>query len=87
MESKMTFEQFRASRQDCDDLSKTIHASFFEDYAEPARGFLYAGELFIEKFEGEYVLTIGNESGRSADLEALERDLYEYGVSEGSFES
>jgi hypothetical protein len=83
-EMDMTFQQFQATRQECGDLAQTIHGAYFEDYAAPASGFLYAdGELFIEKFDGEYVLTIGNASGRSGNLEAMERDLYDFAVSEG----
>lgn len=80
---QITFEQFQATRTHCDDLGKTLNDAAFEDYAKPASGNIYLGCLCIEAFEGEWVLTIGNTSGRSADLEALERDLFEFAKSEG----
>lgn len=82
----MTFEQFQASKTHCDDLAKAVDGAYFEDYATPATGYVYEGGLFIEAFDGEWVLTIGNVSGRSSNLEGMERDLYDFAVSEGYFE-
>jgi hypothetical protein len=86
MERQMTFVEFRASRQFCSDLSKTIHASFFEDYAKTPIGLVYASEVFIEISDGKFTLTLGNEQKTSENLEALEEDLYDYCIGEGLFE-
>ena len=82
-----TFEQFRATRQWSDDL-RAVPATGID---WPSCGQVYAQGLHIESAleiegaTGEYVLTIGN-AQKFGDLEALERDLYDFAVSEGFFD-
>ena len=79
----MTFEQFQATRTHCDDLGKALNDARWEFEPAPAKGNLYLGCLYLEAFGDEWLLVIGNTEARSADLEALERDLYNFAVSEG----
>jgi hypothetical protein len=78
--SAMTFEEFKASGRYLEDLSTaTVYP------AVPGR--LYAGVLVIEDSlsapEGLWALRIGDTSRWSDDLESLERELFEHGLSEG----
>jgi hypothetical protein len=86
----MTFEQFQATREHCDDLGKALNDARWED-EPPARGYLYLGVLYIEQWgdgwpehnKGKYLLTIHRNEWLSDDLESLERKLYDFAVSEG----
>lgn len=80
----MKFEQFQASRKWVDDVADVIGIGA----DEPQPGFVYAGDLHIFGMGGgaapdEYLLVIGNSQKVSADLDALERDLYQFGCDEG----
>ena len=85
----LTFERFIATRSWSDNLAKAVDSSQWGDSV--ACGQVYAGGLCIEsaldieEATGEYVLTIGN-CQRFGDLDSLERDLYEFAVSEGYFD-
>lgn len=84
----MTFEQFQATRKWSDNLATSVPADF---YFGDMPGQVYAESLYIEAAEGiegatgEYLLTIGNHQ-KFGELEALERDLYDFAVSEGIIE-
>lgn len=53
---------------------------------EPGR--IYEGDLYIQRGDdGDWCLTIGNDSELSDDLAALERKLYDWAVGEGYFEA
>lgn len=77
----MTLEEFRATGRDVPDLGliENLGAAGFG-----GRGRVYGvdGDLAIEFHCGGWCLTIGN-SQRVASLAVLERDLYEFAVSEG----
>ena len=79
----MTLEQFQASRKWVDDITAVVDIGA----DEPQPGFVYAGDLHIFGMGGgaapdQYLLVIGNSQKVSADLDELERDLYEYGCAE-----
>jgi hypothetical protein len=82
-ETMLTFEQFQATRKPCDDIGKALNDARWEGESKPATGFLYLDCLYIESFNGEWLLVIGNTEGVSPNLESLERDLYAFAVSEG----
>jgi hypothetical protein len=95
MERQMTFEQFQAARRYCEDLGAAISDARWE--GEPAaKGYLYLDALYIEevmphwpeaaKAEGKWCLIIGRNERITDDLEALERNLYDWAVSEGYFD-
>lgn len=80
----MTFEQFQATRKHVEDLADVVGFGF----DEPQPGYVYADDLHIfdmpkDSDAGQFLLAIGNSQRISDDLESLERDLYEFGVSEG----
>lgn len=81
----MTFAQFQATRAECADIGAKIGA----DFGGLVSGLLYAGDLYIEKMQGNfaaagaYQLVIFNENYVSDDLAMLERKLYEFGRDEG----
>ena len=79
----MTFEQFQATGRDVPDLQayRHIYAQMGYDRAVPGR--VYQDELFIEGVAGTYCLTIANEGWQGADLERMERALYDFAVGEG----
>lgn len=86
----MTFEEFQATRKWSDDIATAIGSAQWGDDGT-ACGQIYAGSLYIESAlhidsaTGKYVLTIGNVQ-KFGDLEALERDLYDFAQSEGYLE-
>jgi hypothetical protein len=92
MEEPMTFEQFQSTRVHHDDLGAALADAHWEG-EPPASGFVYLNALYIEdvmdhwpdytKEVGKYHLLIGNREWVSNDLENLERELYEFAVSEG----
>ncbi len=78
----MTFEQFQATRQQTDDVQAASGMDL--GYESAMQGYVYAGGLHIFMPEGGgFELVIGNAIKQSGDLAELERDLYEYGRSEG----
>lgn len=85
----MNFSQFQATGRDVADLREydEVLAQLGEDRDAPMPGRLYLGALYIELgVENDapvYHLTIGNRSTMSADLAALERELFDFAVSEG----
>jgi hypothetical protein len=80
MEAQMTFEEFQASRRKVDDVNDAVGMAGDEPYS----GLVYKDDLHIfDMPEGQYLLVIGNCQKVSPDLTDLERDLYEYGTSEG----
>lgn len=88
----MTFEQFQASRRHTADLEADLNMSIYDDPAIKCPGLIYSGNLYIEEVcanwteeaqkGGRYFLVIGNRDWLTDDLELLERELYEFGVSE-----
>lgn len=73
----MNFIDFQRTCQTALDADGDAHASLY---------YLNEKQLHILEYEGgEYVLTIGNESYVSADLEVLERVLYYYCCGESYF--
>ena len=82
----MTFEQFQATRKWTDNLAEATESGFDETCGQVyAERLCIESALHIEGATGPYVLTIGN-SQKFGDLEALERDLYDFAVSEGYWE-
>lgn len=78
----MTFEQFQATRQWADDVQAASGMDL--GYEEKMAGYVYSDGLHIFSVgNGRFELVIGNWIKQSEDLGALERDLYEYGCSEG----
>ena len=80
----MTFEQFQATRQWRDNLSDMLS----DEMLEGISGQSYLGCLYIEAADsiecatGPYLLTIGRDQ-TFGELEALERDLYDWAMAEG----
>jgi hypothetical protein len=70
----MTFTQWQATGRDVDNLPELIGA---EPEYMSAKGRMYHAGAYIEQCEdGEYMLTIGNDSRKSADLREHEAMLY-----------
>jgi hypothetical protein len=91
---KMTFQEFQATRRDCDDLGAVTNDARWEDEPTPAKGITYLDNtLYIEavqphwpdaaKARGKWHLILGREEWITDDLEMLERELYDWAVSEG----
>jgi len=87
-------EQFQASKTHCTDLGTKLQDARWE--GEPnAVGNVYLDALYIEqvqdhwsekaKARGKWCLLLGNQEWISDDLESLERELYDFAVSEGYF--
>jgi hypothetical protein len=87
-----SFLQFQATRTPCDDLSQHPDLSpeyFVDGDCQPrtAPGFVYDGSAYIERTSaGSYYLVLGNEETTSANLEMLERALYEWCCAECPYE-
>lgn len=82
----MTFAQFQASREWCDDLTDCPY--YWADKADgPCPGYAYdEGSAFIDRLpSGEYQLVIYDMDEVSDDLAELEAKLYRYGVDESWF--
>lgn len=90
----MSFDCFHDSASWCDDLgARLCDASWDDEVPHKGVGNVYIDALFIERVQdhwpenvrclGAWHLLIGRESWTSDDLNALERRLYEYAVSEG----
>lgn len=92
MSKEMTFEQFQATREVCSDLGKVLKDATWDDLPEPATGYLYLECLYIDEVRewwpdaarqaGKWHLLLGRDEYITDDLEALERKLYEFAVSE-----
>lgn len=88
--SPMSFERFQATRAWRANLADALP---YEPICQPAEGNLYCGALFILKVTPDYPertrarggwhLIIGNCEWVSDDLAQLERQLYDFAVSEG----
>jgi len=85
----MTFEQFQATRQRCEDLRAALQDEVF---GAGVKGNLYLGRLYIEDTtgwpadgsgKGRWDLLIGRADWQTDDLESLERRLYAFAVDEG----
>jgi hypothetical protein len=95
MESKMTFEEFQATRRWSNDLTEGVRSKNWETEGNP-KGYLYLDGLFIDHVEphwpeasrkkGEWHLLLNRDEWISNDLAALERRLYDWAVSERYFE-
>jgi hypothetical protein len=72
----MTFEEFRATGEDIDDIGES---------ATPAPGRIYLGVLVISgpDKDGLWTTAIQNSSYSYANLEEVERPLYDFAVEEG----
>lgn len=86
--TNITFEQFQQTRKWVDDVNDAVGMAS----DEPCSGFVYRDNLHIFGMGGgaapdQYLLVIGNIQKVSDDLTDLERDLYEYGVTEGMLEA
>lgn len=88
----LTFEQFTATRTECDDLAAAVQSENWETEGTP-KGNLYLGCLYIERVQahwpaesraaGSWCLTIDRDCQISDDLNMLERALYDFAASEG----
>jgi len=75
----LTLAEFRQSGRDVEDLAAELPGDVWEG---PGR--VYRGGLVIEQGRSAaWCLTIGNSSEESDDLDALEEELYQYGICEG----
>ena len=85
----MKFSEFQATGRDVPDIRivRSIYAAIASD-DKPLPGRIYVDDLYIESdvfTDGvqRYFLTIGNSSEASTDLPKLERQLFDFAVSEG----
>jgi hypothetical protein len=87
----MTFEQFQATQQRCEDLAAALRDEVFE---REAKGLIYIGCLYIEDTtdwpkdapghgKGRWYLRMASTEYQTDDLEELERRLYAYAGVEG----
>lgn len=81
----MNFDLFRASARPVADLGAALPPGandyFYDENGAPRvqAGIVYLDDCFIETLpDGQYMLTIENDSSMSADLPALERKLYNW---------
>ena len=90
----MTFAQFRDTRRWSANLARDLENHHWESESEGTpRGYVYLDGLYIDRVEpywpekakaqGQWHLMIGNIARISDDLLSLERDLYDFAVSEG----
>ena len=91
----MTFEEFQATRFECRDLSAALQMDM--GILEPVSGNIYCGSLYIEQVQentpngypnehraqGKWHLVIENTTDIGNDLEAFERQLYDWAVKSG----
>lgn len=88
----MTFEQFQATRRYCANLGEALHDDQWAGEPNNGVGNLYGDCFYIEhtqphwpagmRSQGAFCLTIGNQQRITDDLVSLERELYDYAVSE-----
>ena len=85
--TESNFKAWQETRLFVPDLVKVL-PDFGGDEGTPA--LVYGQDLFLEftndESIGKYMLTIENNSKASNDLESLERELYEWGLSAGYFD-
>ena len=85
--TESNFKGWQETRLFVPDLAKVL-PDFGGDEGTPA--LVYGQDLFLEftndESIGKYMLTIENNSKASNDLESLERELYEWGLSAGYFD-
>jgi hypothetical protein len=85
----MSFDDFVATRTECDDIGKAINAEFLDAEGKEriVRGFLYLGVLYIERGDdGRYSMLLYRDEEISEDLGLLERKLYAWAGDEGYFQ-
>ena len=90
----MNLEQFRASREWCEDLRTALPDNAWEADQIPPCGYVYAGSFYIDhvmphwaeaaRKRGAYHLQLGREEYVTDDVEALEWLLFDYTVLEGA---
>jgi len=75
----ITFKQFKASKQEVNDLSK------YQDHDDnkDCPGYVYLGCLYIEVVKSRLSLMLGNAMYETEHLEELERILYCWASDEG----
>ena len=85
--TESNFKGWQETRQFVPDLIKVL-PDFGGDEGTPA--LVYGQDLYLEftndESIGKYMLTIENTCKASNDLESLERELYEWGLSAGYFD-
>ena len=89
---QMTFAEFQATRRYSEDIGAVINDARW-DGEPPAKGYLYLDALYIEEVQahwpdaakaaGKWHLIRGRAERITDDLQALERDLYDWAVAEG----
>ncbi len=78
----MTFEQFQATRRKVDDVAIATGLGMDDGQS----GYVYDSDLHIfDMPDGTYLLVIFNEQTVSADLESLERKLFEFASDDEMF--
>lgn len=78
----MTFDEFRATGRDVDDLDKFVPDMDLDGVG----GRIYLdddGPLWIERFGGGWLLTVERSQYQGEDLEPLEKTLYNFALGEG----
>lgn len=68
----LTFEQFAGARRFTPDIGTELGAE--GEIGEA--GYIYPGDWYINQFDGEFLLIIGNETWKSSNLSELEQVLY-----------
>lgn len=86
----MNFETFQATRQPCADLGAATSSEYFLDAdgnETTAEGFLYDGDCYIQRLDnGSYYLILHNRQWTDANLENLERQLWQWATDERLFD-
>jgi hypothetical protein len=91
----LTFAQFQATRVRCDDLGTALNdatlaklgSKGFLYLSEPPNAQGYTGGLYIEEdLPSIWRLVLGDDEELTADLEDLERRLYQFAIAEGYIE-
>ncbi len=72
----MTFEEFRASRVEVDDIETATHGDYPTDGKRA--GFVYLDSFVIERTESGFVLVIENMIYDDEELAPLERELFDW---------
>lgn len=85
----MPFEEFQATkrRMTAKDYAAQYNDAWFEDQPDMGTLLVYGDGFWIEEhLDGRYHLLIGNQEWIRSELESLERELYDYALSEGILE-
>lgn len=77
----MTLEQFCATGRDVNDIGRDPAVE--DEIVDGRPGRIYNEGLYIERFAGGWLLTIGNCSEANERLDVLELELYEWARDEG----